>query len=323
MTRDTTADNSTLKLSSVALGCWPIAGITSVGVSRENSLATIRAAFDAGVTHFDTAHAYGYEGESETMVGEVLRPFRNEVTVATKGGLVWGRPAAEGKRPQRRDGRPEVLIRQCDESLKRLGFETIDLYYLHAPDPNVPIAEQAAAMRSLQTSGKVQHVGVSNFDSIAQYDEFAAECPIAADQQPYNMLQRDIERTVMPWTRSRSIPTTVYWPLMKGLLAGKIGRDHVFESSDSRPGYPIFQGELRRLAHDVVDRLFNVSSSKGITVAQLVVAWTAAQPGIGAVLCGAKRPEQIVETAAAMSVHLAPSDFAEIESACKSYLDYA
>lgn len=311
--------SDSVSVSSVALGCWPIAGITSVGVTYEQSVVTVQAAFDAGVTHFDTAHAYGYDGESERIVGEVLKPVRDQVFVATKGGLVWDPPSGPGKRPQRRDGRPDVLKQQCDESLQRLGFDRIDLYYLHAPDPHVPIAEQAGAMAELLDEGKIASVGVSNFSSVAQYEQFSAVCPIAADQQPYNMLQRDIEQTVMPWTRQRQIPTMVYWPLMKGLLAGKITRDYQFDESDSRLKYPIFQGELRERAHLVLDQLAVIAADVNATIAQLVVAWTASRPGVGSVLCGAKRPDQIVEVAKAMSLTLNTETVARVDAACDLY----
>lgn len=307
------------RISTVALGCWPIAGITSVGVTPEQSRATIRAAFDAGVTHFDTAHAYGYDGESERMVGEVLADVRDDVFIATKGGLVWDPSSGPGKRPQRRDGRPHVIRQQCDESLKRLGFEQVDLYYLHAPDPNVSIADQAGAMLELMQQGKAVRIGVSNFRTLEQYEEFANVCPISADQQPYNMLQRETAESFIPWTHSRQIPTMVYWPLMKGLLAGKISRETELAEDDSRRNYPVFQGELRRRAHDVVDELTSIAKSIDATVAQLVVAWTAARPGIGSVLCGAKRPDQIEETAAAMKLIVSPEIAARIDSACDLY----
>lgn len=306
----------------VALGCWPIAGITSIGTSREESLATLRAALDAGVTHFDTAHAYGYDGESERMVGEVLRSVRDEVFVASKAGLVWGPPTPAGvKRLQSRDGHPETLKRQCAESLSRLGFDAIDLFYLHAPDPNVPIADQAGAMKELVDAGHVASVGVSNFQTIAEYEAFAAVCPVAFDQEPYNLLQRGIETTVLPWTSEHAIRTAVYWPLMKGLLAGRLSRDHQFDPSDSRSRYDVFQGERWQAAQDVLDVLREIAGDLGATVAQLVVAATLRQHGIDVVLCGAKRAEQIRETALAARLELDDSTLAAIDLACQGYRD--
>ena len=307
---------SGLRVTPVALGCWPIAGITSVGVTPEASRETVAAALDAGVNHFDTAHAYGYAGESERIVGEVLSASREDVVIASKAGLVWGdrrgMPVDAGvtvpvKRPQVKDGRPETIRRQCEESLRRLNTDRIDLYYLHAPDPKVPLAETAGAFRELRDAGKVRAVGVSNFTKEQQYADFAAACPISVDQQPYNMLQRDIEADRIPWARRHGEPdvlVTTYWPLMKGLLAGKIGRDHRFEPGDSRPGYPVFQEPEWSKTHDFLDRLRPVAERLNLTVAQLVIAWTSRRPGVGSVLCGAKRPDQIRETAASMTVDL-------------------
>lgn len=311
--------NDDIRVSSVSLGCWPIAGITSIGVTREDSLATIAAAFDAGITHFDTAHAYGYEGESEQMVGEVLRQHQHEVTIATKVGLVWGEPNGEKRRVQKRDGRPETLRRQCEESLCRLGLDVVDVLYLHAPDPGLAIEAQAETLKSLRIEGKARAIGVSNFKSRSEYEQFAEICSIAFDQQPYNMLQRDIETEILPWNRSQVIQTAVYWPLMKGLLAGKITREYQFAAHDSRPTYPVFQGQRWDRAHDVLDELRVIAAGRSLTVAQLVVAWTAAQPGISTVLCGAKRPEQIQETAIAMSVSLDDGEIDAVDRACEQY----
>ena len=161
-----------LWVSPVALGCWPIAGITSVGVTEADSLATIAAALEAGINFFDTAYCYGYDGESEKLVGRVLRPHRKEVVIATKCGIHWGRDQKQVK-----DARPETIRRQCDESLQRLGMEVIDLYYLHAPDPSVPIAESAGALKELLEAGKVRAVGVSNFSQISQYEASRAGRP--------------------------------------------------------------------------------------------------------------------------------------------------
>jgi aryl-alcohol dehydrogenase-like predicted oxidoreductase len=291
------------------MGCWPITGITSIDVTEAHSLATIQAAFDAGINFFDTAYVYGYEGESEKMVGRVLRPLRDQVVIATKCGLHWK------NKVQQHDARAERIRRECDESLKRLGIDVIDLYYLHAPDPNVPIAESAAAMLELKTSGKVRAIGVSNFKRVEQYEEFRAVCPIDVDQPHYNMLQREIEADRLPWCRARGISTCVYWPLMKGFLAGKLTRDHRWDPKDGRQKYPVFVGEEWTKTHDFLDQLRPIASAAGITLAQLAIAWTIQRPGITAALCGAKRPEQIAETAGAMRVTLSAEQLRQIDDA--------
>jgi len=298
-----------MHVSEVALGCWPIAGLTSPGTNIEDSLATIRECFDLGINHLDTAYCYGRDGESERLIAQALGSRRDEMVIATKGGLHWD---AEGK--QAHDASPATLQRECEESLRRLATDRVDLYYLHAPDPDVPVAESAGALKRLLDQGKTRSVGASNL-TLAQLEEFVAECPLAAFQPPYNMLLRQIEADTLPWCRERGIAVLIYWPLMKGLLAGKIRRDQVFGKNDSRHKYAVFQGEQRQRNHDLVDRLQEIARAAGHTVAELVIRWTVEQPGITSALCGAKRPEQIRETAGGSGWHLTHEQLAQIEAA--------
>jgi aryl-alcohol dehydrogenase-like predicted oxidoreductase len=299
-----------LFVTPVAMGCWPIAGITSIDVTEAGSLATLEAAADAGINFFDTAYCYGYEGESERLIGRALDHRRDDLVIATKCGIHY-----TPDRKQARDARPETIRRECEESLRRLRTEVIDLYYLHAPDPATAIAESAAALRRLVDAGKVRAVGVSNFSEIRQYEEFHAVCPISADQPHYNMLQREIEAERLPWCVAHDVSVIVYWPLMKGLLAGKLARNHKFDPRDGRPKYPIFQGEEWQKNQDFLDCIRPVADEARLTVAQLVIAWTIQRPGITAALCGAKRPEQIRETASAMDAVLTNSQLQRISEA--------
>jgi aryl-alcohol dehydrogenase-like predicted oxidoreductase len=293
----------------LALGCWPIAGVTSIDVHEDSSLATIAAAFDAGLNLFDTAYCYGYDGESERMVGRMLRPVRDHVVIATKGGIHWG-----PDRKQIRDGRPETILCEADESLQRLGIDRIDLHYLHAPDPNVPIAKTATAFRQLLESGKVRAVGASNCTT-EQLAAFHAVCPLSAYQPHYNMLQREIEASQLPWCVANGVSVMVYWPLMKGLLAGKLERNHQFDPRDGRRKYPMFHGEEWVKNQDFLDALRPIAAETGTTVAQVVLNWTIQRPGITVALCGAKRPEQIRDNAAALSWQLTPEQIARIDRA--------
>ena len=298
--------NTDLGVSAVALGCWPIAGMTSGRVPEEQGLATIRACFELGINHLDTAYCYGPSGESERLIARALEGRRDEMVIASKGGLHWD---AQGK--QTHDASPATLRRECEESLRRLGTDRVELYYVHAPDSSVPIAETAGAMKELLDAGKTRAVGVSNFN-VAQLDQFAAECPLAAFQPPYSMLQRQIEADTLPWCREHGVSVLVYWPLVKGLLAGKITRDHVFAEKDSRRKYPMFHGREWQNNHDLIDRLRAIAQSAGRTVAELVVNWTIHQPGITAALCGAKRPGQIRETAGGSGWQLSHEQLAQI-----------
>jgi aryl-alcohol dehydrogenase-like predicted oxidoreductase len=313
--------NSGLQVSSVALGCWPIAGMTSPDVSDADSLATIEACFDLGINFLDTAYAYGPTGESERLIARALGNRRQEMVIATmggrrqqmviatKGGIEWG-PG----RQQIVDGRPATLRRQCDESLQRLGTDRVELYYLHAPDPKVPIAESAGAIKELIEAGKTVAAGVSNVN-LEQLQQFAAACPLSAYQPAYNMLQREIEASTLPWCQAHDVAACVYWPLMKGLLAGRLERGHQFAEGDSRRKYPMFQGDEWEQNQQFVDRLRRVADEAGRTVAQLVINWTIHRSGITVALCGAKRPAQIQDTAGAMGWRLSAEQLAEIEAA--------
>jgi aryl-alcohol dehydrogenase-like predicted oxidoreductase len=290
------------------MGCWPIAGITSIDVNEADSLATLQAAFDAGIDFFDTAYCYGFEGQSERMIARALGSHRDEIVIATKGGIHW----ENGK--QARDGSPATLKRQCDESLRRLATDRVELLYLHAPDPNVPLAESAGALKELLDAGKTRSVGLSNA-STEQLAEFSAVCPLTAFQQHYNMLQREIECGPLPWCRARGVSVIVYWPLMKGLLAGKLPRDHVFDPRDGRRKYPMFHGDDWQKNQDFLENLRPIAIEAGKSVAELVINWTIHQSGVTAALCGAKRPGQIQENAGGMGWRLTGDQMARIEQA--------
>jgi aryl-alcohol dehydrogenase-like predicted oxidoreductase len=295
-------------VSPVALGCWPIAGVTTLDTNETDSIATIQACFDLGINHLDTAYVYGPRGESETLVGRAIAGRRDEMVIATKCGIHYEGSAMVN------DGRPERLRDECEQSLRRLGTDHVELLYLHAPDENVPIEESAGALRALMQEGKTRSVGASNC-TIEQLEAFAAVCPLAAVQMPYNMLQRDIEQRTIPWCREWNIAVTVYWPLMKGLLAGRLERDHQFNDRDSRRKYPMYQGEEWQKNQDFVARLREAAVVSGHTVAQLVINWTINQPGITSALCGAKRRWQVEELAGAMGRSLSQRQVVMIDSA--------
>jgi len=298
-----------LRVSPVALGCWPMAGVTTLGATHADGVATVHAALDSGVNHFDTAYVYGPNGESDRILAEALRDRRDDVVLASKVGVHYEPPRADGKQQMANDGRPATLRRECDELLARLGTDHVNLLYLHSPDPKTPIADSAGELRRLMEVGKTRSVGASN----CQLDEtqrFAAECPLAAVQLPYNMLQRDIEQRTLPWCRENRVAVMVYWSLMKGLLAGKMGREHKLAEDDSRRKYPMYVGDEWRKNQDFLDELRAIASALGVSV-----RWTLGRPGVTSVLCGAKRPEQIAETAAAMRLELSAEQVARIEVA--------
>ena len=309
MTEQRRLGESDIHVSPVALGCWPISGMTSLDVNEKDSLETLQVALDCGINFLDTAFAYGANGESERLIAKALAGRRDRVVLATKCGLGWDHNVQRVI-----DGRPATLRSQVDESLRRLNTDRVELLYLHAPDSKIPLHESAGALHELMIAGKTRIVGVSNF-TLQQIEEFHAVCRISVVQPPFNMLQRQIERDIVPWCVSNSVAIAAYWPLLKGLLAGKLSRDHVFSPSDGRAKYPMFQGDEYQQNQDLVDELRKIAGECGQTVAQLVVRWTIQQPGITAALCGAKRGNQIRETAAAIDFELTSEQIERIEAA--------
>ena len=283
-----------------------MAGVTTLNVNDADCLATLHACAELGINHLDTAYVYGPQGESENLIRQALKENRDAFVIATKGGIHFESDQMVT------DGRPETLKAECDESLRRLGTDRVELYYLHSPDPEVPMEESAGAIHDLIAAGKVRSAGCSN-SSLEQLQAFHAICPLAAVQLPYSMLQRGIERKTLPWCRDQGIAVMVYWALMKGLLAGALPRNHQFAEGDTRQKYPMYQGEEWQRNQDLLDQLRPIAAGIGATVSQLVIAWTIAQPGITAALCGARRPEQIRETGAALTLPLSSETVTAIE----------
>ncbi len=275
----------------VVLGLWPIAGVTTIGVTPADARATLRAAIDHGIRAFDTAYSYGYAGESDRYLGEAIRTMRDECYVIGKVGQRW-----DANRRRVIDASPGTLVADAETSLARIGIDRFDLLMLHSVDESVEIAESARAIQSLRNRGLCCHIGVCNVD-VTLWKAFASEVGCDAIQCPLNLVQPDSLESLIPKCRSASCGVYVYWTLMKGLLAGKISRDHVFAPGDSRPGYEIFQGEPRRRTHDLLDRLAPLAASAGITMSELAIGWAISQPGVTAALVGARRPEQIAEFA--------------------------
>ena len=283
-------------LNPVILGLWPIAGITSGGATRDHSLATIQAAIDTGIDTFDTAFSYGFEGESDRMLGEVLRRKENReqpLRVIGKAGQRW---TSERKRII--DCSPQQLTADAEASLARIGIERFEWFMLHAVDPQVDVRHSAIAIEALRRRGLAMKVGICNANA-EQLSQFASECECSAIQCPLNLLQQETLDPLIKTASALGAEAHVFWTLMKGLLAGQITPDHVFDAHDSRPKYEVFQGAARQNAHGVIDRLAVIAMKYQTTVARLSIGWALSQLGVTAALVGAKRPEQILETASA------------------------
>lgn len=301
----------------IVLGLWPIAGVTTVGVTEHDALATIHTALDCGVTAFDSAFSYGYQGESDFYLGQCLASNRvglerEQLTIMGKVGQRW-----TPSRQRYVDASPEQLTADAELSLKRMGIDGFDVLYLHSPDSQVPVERSAEAMFRLQQRGLCRQLGFCNA-SMEQYQQFAQVAPLKAIQGPLNLVQGQQTPEWLNWARHNQVQTFVFWTLMKGLLAGKIGRDHQFAEGDSRPGYEIFQGQQREQVHQAIDRLEVLAADHHTTVAKLSIGWALAQDGVAGALVGARYPEQVLETchATALSDDLVAAVNAIVQQTC-------
>ena len=276
-----------LRVSRVALGTWAMGGWMWGGTDERESVATIRAALDQGINLIDTAPVYGF-GVSEEIVGQAVGAagLRSQAVIATKVGLEW----RDGK--VYRNATRDRIMREIDESLRRLRTDHIDIYQVHWPDPLVPIEETAEAMRTLYDQGKIRAIGVSNF-SVAQMERFRRVAPLHVLQPPYNLFERAIEAEILPYCRANNIATLGYGALCRGLLSGRMRADTTFEGDDLRRLDPKFQppryvqyltavGQLDQLARDFFHR----------RVIQLAVRWMLDQ-GISVALWGGRHPDQL------------------------------
>lgn len=285
----------------VVLGLWPIAGVTTVGVTRADALATINTALECGVTAFDTAFSYGYDGESDRYLGQCLA--QNTAAVERDQLLIMGKVGQRWTADRERyvDASPDQLTADAELSLKRLGIECFDVLYLHSPDPKVPVERSAEAMHRLHQRGLCRRLGFCNA-SMEQYQQFAQVAPLHAMQGPLNLVQGQQRPEWLSWAERHQVNAFVFWTLMKGLLAGKIGREHQFAPGDSRPGYEIFQGQRREQVHQALDRLEVLAADHQTTVAKLSIGWALSQAGVAGALVGARYPEQVLETCTATAL---------------------
>ncbi len=299
--------SSGIKVSTIGMGCWPMAGVGWTGIDDAQSLAALEYAIDHGITLIDTAHMYGKEGESERLVGKAISGKRDRIVLATKCGLHW-----KGDLMVRDSSRKQIL-KEYEESLRRLNTDYVDLYQVHAYDEKTPIGETAETLTELLEQGKIGAIGVSNYDT-AQMAEFARNAPLHTNQPPYNIIMRDIEDSILPHCRMHNLGVITYWPLYRGLLTGKYGSGHRFPDGDSRNDNPHFQScDLSRTL-DMLDKIRPIAAECGKTLAQVIVNWTANQPGITSALCGATRPEHVSQNVDAVGWRLTDLQMEEIRS---------
>lgn len=307
--RHLTLTHSGIAISRIVCGGWQAGRDLWTGIRDEDSIAAMRAAFDAGVTTFDTAEDYG-NGHSERVLGQALGHCRDRVVIATK--VSWNHL------------RRAQIIEACERSLRHLGTDYIDLYQIHWPagtfgSEPVPLAESMGALVELRAQGKIRAIGVSNFD-LAQLEEACRLGPVDSLQPPYSLFWRVIEADLLPYCERAGIAVLAYSPLAQGLLTGRFRAGHVFAAGDNRADNKLFQGDSFRRALDAVEALRPLAARRGISVAQLALAWVAAHP-TAAAIAGVRSPAQAVENAAAGDVVLSAEELAEIDRSGRQVTD--
>jgi len=311
---------SGISASTIAHGTWAIGGWMWGGTDEEQSIRAIHASLDAGVNFIDTAPAYGL-GLSERIVGRAIQGRREKVILATKCGLVWHTTQGtyfveeNGARIHRYLG-AESIRYEVEQSLSRLGTDYIDLYQTHWQDSTTPIEETMETLLDLKRQGKIRAIGVSNctLDQLRQYQMVG---PVDTAQELYHMLHRSLEAAYLPYCKRNNVAVLAYSPLANGLLTGKADPGRVFPPGDLRHSNPLFSRESRLRVQEMLDRMRPVADGNGLTLGQLAIAWTIAQPGVTHALVGARNAAQAAENAAA-ALRLPAQDLAKVTGALQA-----
>jgi aryl-alcohol dehydrogenase-like predicted oxidoreductase len=288
-----------LEVSEIGFGAMGLSFGYGPAVDKADGIRLIRAAFDLGVTFFDTAEAYG--AANEELVGAALAPVRDQVVIATKFGFQDG-DASKGT-----DSRPERIRRVAEDSLKRLGTDRIDLFYQHRVDPNVPIEDVAGAVRDLIAEGKVKHFGMSEA-GVGSIRRAHAVQPLAALQSEYSMWWREPEQHILPLLEELGIGFVPFSPLGKGFLTGAIDATTQFDATDFRNKVPRFSEENRTANQALVDKIGSIAGAKGTTRAQIALAWLLAQKSWIAPIPGTTKLHRLQENVGAADVMLSAED---------------
>lgn len=301
--------NSGLEVSALGLGCMGLSFGYGPATDKQQAIGLIRAAVDQGVTFFDTAEVYG-PFINESLVGEALAPVRDRVVIATKFGFELPQP--DGK--QVLNSRPEHIRQAVEGSLKRLNVETIDLLYQHRVDPNVPIEDVAGTVKALIQEGKVKHFGLSEAGAQTLRRAHAVQ-PVTALQSEYSLWWREPEQEILPTLQELGIGFVPFSPLGKGFLTGAINENTTFDSSDFRNVVPRFSEQARRANQGLVDVLGQIAQQKGVTPAQIALAWLLAQQPWIVPIPGTTKQHRLQENLGAASLSLSSEELRSIEAA--------
>ena len=307
---------SKIEVTPIILGTWAMGGWMWGGTNEQECVAAVQAGIDNGITTIDTAPVYG-TGLSEEIVGRAIQGRRHQVVIATKCGMNW--TSKEGVEPAhsvdqkgspiiiRKNCKPIDIAQECEESLKRLKIDEIDLYQIHWPDTSTPIEDSWGAMVKLKEQGKVKAIGVSNYN-LDQLQRAHAIHPVASIQPPFSLIRRGIEQDILPFCQKNCIGVIVYSPLERGLLTGKIHSQHPFLPGDHRATKEIFSGKNLLRINKALEQIRPIAERHCATIAQVIVNCVIHRPGITSALVGARNPTQAMENARAAFVQLDPEE---------------
>jgi len=298
---------SGLEVSAIGLGCMGLSYGYGPATEKQPAIQLIRAAFDRGVTFFDTAEAYA-QGANEELLGEALEPFRDQVVIATKFGF------QDGDSTKGQDSRPERIREVAEAALKRLRTDRIDLFYQHRVDANVAMEDVAGAVKELIQQGKVKHFGMSEAGAQTIRQAHAVQ-PVTALQSEYSLWWREPEKEILPTLEELGIGFVPFSPLGKGFLTGAINESTTFDSTDFRNVVPRFTAENRKANQNLVDVLGAIATQKGVTKAQIALAWLLAQKPWIVPIPGTTKLHRLEENLGAAAVELTDDDRRNIENA--------
>ncbi|HZB15335.1 MAG TPA: aldo/keto reductase [Chryseolinea sp.] len=312
---------SSVKVTPIAFGAWAIGGWMWGGAEDGAAIKAIHASLDAGITTIDTAAVYGF-GKSEELVGQALQGIsRDKYQILTKYGMNWSTTQGEyffdsvdnSGKPVKvyKHSSKEAVTQGCEDSLRRLKTDYIDLFQIHWPDATTPISETMEAVAALIKQGKVRAAGVCNYN-VAQVEEALRTVKLASNQVPYSMIYRDIESNIVPQALDKRLSIIPYSPLQRGLLTGKIKRDHKFNDGDTRESNRFYKAENIDRTNAFLQKIKPIADGYGVTLTQLVINWTTRQPAMDCVLVGARDENQVRENVKALSFKLTDEEIRSI-----------
>lgn len=319
---------SDVKVSPIAFGAWAIGGWMWGGAEEDAALKAIKAAYQAGITTIDTAPIYGF-GRSEELVGKAMEGIsRDKYQILTKFGMNWQSHNGEFFfDSEDNEGRPvkiykwaskEKVMQECEDSLRRLKTDYIDLYQIHWPDATTPVSETFEAVQRLMEQGKIRAAGVCNYNT-KLVEEALKTIQLASNQVPYSMINRGIEKDVIPQAQEKGLGILPYSPLQRGLLTGKIKPGHQFNEGDTRDGSVYYKDENIRRTNRLLEEIKPVAEKYNATPAQLVLNWTTCRPGVACVLAGARDEKQVKDNAGALSFTLTQDELNQITAAADNF----